>query len=134
MTGIGARWALRCVVVQLFAALFALRALLPLGFMPDLAAASAGELEITLCTAYGPSTQTVDATGSPSRDGPAEPGRARGKDCPFFMALSKSIALPLWEPLAWPVQPVMVPDGPRSLRPIHRPTAGASLGPRAPPT
>lgn len=133
MTGIGTRWAFRCVALHLLAALFSLRALLPLGFMPDLDAASAGRFEIALCTAYGPSTLTVDAAGQPSRDDPAGTDRTEGRDCPFFVALSKSLTLPKWEPIIWPAGPAPVPVAERALAPICAPTAGAPLGPRAPP-
>jgi hypothetical protein len=68
---------------------FALRALLPSGYMPDVAAlASAGHLEFVLCTAAH-----EDAPSAPQSPKP------RHDECPFGIALAKTYIAPALPPV-----------------------------------
>ena len=107
-----------------------LRALVPVGFMPDLAAGD-GVFTIVICTADGFSTIDVDANGDPI--GPDHEPDGEAKDhCPF--APIGSIVLTATPPD--PLPPVLVAAGPSwssieaACRLRHHPT---SRQPRAPP-
>jgi len=108
--------------------LFALRALVPVGFMPDLDALGAGHLDIVLCTAHGGVTLPPDADGIPAR-----PHKSPGADCPFGMALAKSFVAPISPALP---QPLAAADAGTHADPasgLRPPAQGPPLGPRAPP-
>lgn len=117
--------------------LFALRALLPVGFMPDLGLLKQGGFQIVLCTAQGPTAVTVDADGEPvDPDGgghdPAD--AAFAKDCPFGTAFAKAFDVPTLVAtgfLAVPAAVATAAPRPLDLRP---PPQGPPLGSRAPPT
>ena len=65
-------------LTYLLALAFCLRALVPLGFMPALAAP--GQFVLVICTASGPATVTLDADGQPT--GP-KPAHAEHGLCPY---------------------------------------------------
>jgi len=116
---------------HLLIALFVLRVLLPAGIMPDLAAARAGHLELTLCSADGLKRIVVDRDGQPVEPGSAS--KLTGDQCPFGSATAKALTGP--SVVALPVSAV----GERSdLRPSRAPyfralVRGPPLGSRAPP-
>ena len=120
---------------HLLLVLFALRAIIPVGYMPDPAALQDGRFEIVVCTPTGLKTVTVlpdragpDGTDDGAADGPTAP------DCPFQTVIAKAMVLPdqLGVPLRWiPVsRPVAV--APASAAPEAL-LLGPPLGPRAPP-
>lgn len=119
------------VLPSLIALCVLLRALVPVGFMPDLAAAREGVFTIVICTADGLSAFAVNARGEPV--GPDHERDADAKDhCPF--APIASIVLNADPQDA---QPQAFAAADASWSPIeaarhirHRPT---SLRPRAPP-
>lgn len=121
----------RRFAAQLTLALFALRALVPVGYMPDLAAAGDGQVRIVICTGYGSKSILVDETGAPADDrGTSQPGHG---DCPFGTASGAAFLAP--EPALAPLHPVLAqgflpPAGAQSLTP---PAQGPPLGQRAPP-
>jgi hypothetical protein len=108
----------RCLV-RITLALFALRALVPAGYMPDLGALDAGHLEIVLCSAHG--------------DAPSPPQHMPRDDCPFGMVLVKGFVAPVLPVLLLPAAAIDVAfldNKPAGLRP---PSHGPPLGSRAPP-
>jgi hypothetical protein len=120
--------AMRHFLARATVILFALRALLPVGFMPDLDALGGGRLDIVLCTAQGDAPLPLDAGGAP-----AKPHGSPGVDCPFGMALAKTIVAPILPALpqaAAPIATVTRADPVAALRP---PSQGPPLGSRAPP-
>ena len=117
----------RLLVLCLF-----LRALIPAGFMPDLAAARDGVITITICTAYGMTTVALDENGDPVEPDQAPETETR-EHCRF--APAGPVDLP---PVTRTPTPVAfaLPASPRTLQDdvrVTRQTAGA-VGPRAPPT
>ena len=121
-------------LARLTLVLFALRALLPVGFMPDLGLLKQGGFQIVLCTAQGPATVTVDADGNPQTPDGTPADAAFAKDCPFGTAFGKAFALPAVVaalPLLAAADAVLARFLPLDLRP---PAQGPPLGSRAPPT
>ena len=81
---------MRRLAAQAALVFFALRALLPSGYMPDLKAlAAAGHLEFVLCTAA-------------PHDAPAAPQKSTKNECPFATALANGFVAPASPPV--PVQ------------------------------
>ena len=117
-------------VAWLCLAVFGLRALLPTGFMPDLRALEAGQVEIVLCGAGGGFTVPVDEDGFPL----PESGKSTSKatDCPFGLALSKYFLSGYAEtppPFHYaPAALIALPTGSWAILP-----SGPPLGSRAPP-
>ena len=72
---------------------FALRALVPAGFM--LAPSAVGEMTVVLCTGHGPQTITLDADGKPV---PATPKQSQHTNCAYAsvggVALSEPVLAP----------------------------------------
>lgn len=69
-------WAARFFVVC-----FALRALIPTGFMPDFSAVKDGKISVVICTAQGNKTITVTLDGKPGHS------QSKAHDiCPFAAA------------------------------------------------
>ena len=108
-----------------------LRALVPVGFMPDLGAARDGVFTIVICTAAGLSTVAVDEDGNPVAPHPSSEAD-RASHCLF--APAGSIALPT---VIVPTVPHAVTAATGAWLPIEavrhtrfRPT---SSRPRAPP-
>ncbi len=122
----------RSLAAQLTLALFALRALVPVGYMPELAAARDGQVRVVLCTGYGSKSVLVDESGTPVEDqGSAKHGA--GGDCPFGAAPASALVVPnpaaaLGLPDAW--QAFLTPEEASTLLP---PAQGPPLGQRAPP-
>jgi hypothetical protein len=123
------RFAARLVLL-----LFALRAILPVGYMPDLGALKNGQVQIVICTGSGTQALLVDASGQPVNDLRGDgPRHGAAGDCPFGMAMAKAFTLP--PPVPAPAQPIFAhafpPAG--SDQALLPPAQGPPLGPRAPP-
>jgi hypothetical protein len=130
-----------------------LRALIPLGYMPDTAALRQGVLRIALCTSTGAlSTVRVVLDGlhhgghhdghgvgpigaAGAQGGDADHDHAAGAECPFWVAAHTVLHQP---PAAIPLLLAAIVDtatplaSPPNLAPL--PPAGPPLGSRAPPT
>jgi hypothetical protein len=109
-------------------AFFALRALVPLGFMPDVAALGEGRFELVICTSSGEKlVQTVDLGGAPNG-----PVKSILDDCPFHTALGNAFAAPDTIPAA-----VIFTASAADFDPLSHallpPALGPPLGSRAPP-
>lgn len=119
-------------MLKLILALFFLRALVPAGFMPDLAAAQDGVITITICTPQGISTILLDENGAPV-DPDRTPEPQTGDHCWF--ASAGAIDLP--ETPRNPIPASLTQDvshwSPQQTLYRERGTSGP-LGPRAPPT
>lgn len=71
----------RLWAARLFVVCFALRALIPAGFMPDFSAIKDGKISVVICTAQGNKTITVTLDGKPGHS----PSNAHDV-CPFAAA------------------------------------------------
>lgn len=116
-------------IVCLLAAAFVLRALVPVGYMPDLAAAAQGEFKVVICTVHGILTVAVDDTGKVV---PGKTDSKTGQQCTFgvlgtLMLPTLEGGLVLSAPLVVTVAtlPLAV-----DLPPVR---AGPQLGSRGPP-
>lgn len=118
-------WATQALLVA-----FILRALIPAGYMPDLAAARAGTFQIVICAAGGEHLIAVDADGN---EVPDHSAAFAGEPCAFAglaaMALHNLETLPATrveygDTALWPQLAVTMPPA----------RAGPQLGSRAPPT
>ncbi|MEQ1711265.1 MAG: DUF2946 family protein [Hyphomicrobium sp.] len=118
------QWAARVLVV-----LFALRALVPAGFMPDFAAARDGGVRLVICTAQGLATITIPGDGeghAPNRNGPQD-------NCPFgMMPVASNAPAPLVVTVAIALGAVET-SFPDAAHPVPR-RIGPALGSRGPPT
>lgn len=114
------------------AVLFTLRALLPVGFMPDFAAARDGRIALAFCTAGGLKTQRVDAAAASKDDGGKAAVHA-ADECPFGLALSPALPATTTTGLA---VAAAGPDPDVSATASVLPPAprGPPLGSRAPPS
>lgn len=120
------------VAVRLSMLLFALRALVPVGYMPDLGALRDGQVQIVICTGTGTQALLVDAAGQPLEDDGAQ-DHARAADCSFAVATATAFVLPAMAPvLAGPAVATDAPAG-RDARALAPPVQGPPLGSRAPP-
>ena len=79
--------------------MMALRALIPAGFMPDLAAAHGGSFQLVMCTPDGLKAVTVDANGEPG--GPAPTPTPSHELCAFAAPVMGLEACPLALVVAW---------------------------------
>lgn len=129
-------------LAHLLLVLFALRAIIPVGYMPDPSALQDGRFEIVVCTPAGLKTITV----SPDAAGPdtagadqdaAEDGAAddlTATECPFQTVIAQALVLPdrVGIALSWASAgaPPVGPEPVSALRPV---LLGSPLGPRAPP-
>jgi len=113
-------------------ALFVLRALVPLGFMPDFSAKGQGGISLAFCTVGGAKTRLVDLAESPEKNESGKLGEHSRGECSF--AVSASPALPATRSVVLTQEPsnaasvakassVVAPASPR----------GPPLGSRAPP-
>lgn len=125
----------RQVICRVSLLLFALHAILPVGFMPDFGALRDGRFEVVICTSAGTQTVLVDPAGQPIVPTPIDQtGKHVGSyTCPFGSTMAKTLAVPV------PVN-VAVPHAPRTMAVFAdaRQTspllpAWLSLGSRAPP-
>lgn len=112
--------------------LFALRALVPAGFMPDFSAAQGGRFALAFCTANGPKTRVVDLVSSASKDDAAKSGsHGVAGECSF--GVSAAPALPAIATVALPAA-ARVPAAHVSAPLLTASTPrGPPLGSRAPP-
>ena len=122
----------RRLLVKLLVLCFFLRALVPAGFMPDLSAARDGVITITICTAYGISTISLDENGDPI-DPEETPEQQSGDLCRFASAGSIDLPEPPREVTASGFVLYAALQSPRDTITHGRRIAGP-LGPRAPPT
>jgi hypothetical protein len=115
-------------------ALFALRALIPAGIMPDLDKLSEGTLELVICTGQGLETVTVDAAsyGVPSSDHSTDQG-SQFSDCAFGITVAKAFAAPALNDFV--AAPLTAETTPWPVRDERTATASTTLplGSRAPP-
>jgi len=122
------------VAARLTLLLFALRALLPVGYMPDVRALERGQVQIVICTGYGAKSLLVDEAGQPVEGQGAGKAQHDGAaDCPFGMASAKAFLAAAAAPtLDLPVlgDGFLPPAGALALLP---PAQGPPLGQRAPP-
>lgn len=112
--------AMRRLFAHVALALFALRALVPAGYMPNLGALAGGTLDIVLCTAHG-------------GDAPAAPQKTPRDECPFGMALAKSFVAPSASALPACIEPADAVAAAPALAELLPPPVGPPLGSRAPP-
>jgi hypothetical protein len=112
--------------------LLALRAFVPVGYMPDVAALAEGRVQIVLCSGR---TVALSHAGHEHDHGGQRPSDTRsGDECAFGVALGKALLLP---GLADVPPPPHVPTIGLAAgwyggsTPV---TAGPPLGPRAPPS
>lgn len=121
--------ALRQWVASLLTLLFAARALIPTGYMPDFSAAAEGVLKVVICSAGGAKSVVFDADGMPL---PHPKGDQHEQPCAFtgMAAVSMPVieALPL-ELLDFQASPV----SPRLAVQLPPARAGPQLGSRGPP-
>ena len=120
------------LLVQLALFLVLLRALIPPGYMPDLAAAQDGVITFVICSPDGLRTVSLDENGKPVEPGES-PHEHQRQHCPF--ASVGSIDLP---PLAKEPMPIVFTMraalwSPQEGLSAERPVVGP-VGSRAPPT
>ena len=118
-------------LLQLVLFLVLLRALIPPGYMPDLAAAQDGVITLVICSPDGLRTISLDENGNPVEPGEA-PEEHQRQHCPF--ASVGSIDLP---PLAKAPMPIVFTMraalwSPQEGLGAERPVVGP-VGSRAPP-
>lgn len=121
---------------------FILRALVPVGFMPDPEALRDGRLALMLCAAGSPLRAPLHASQQVAHEAAGHDTDARhhpddsnlaGADCPFGVLLVQAL-VPTSSDAAQVVPPVvreLVRQPQRNLSPL--PAPGLSLGPRGPP-
>ena len=121
------RWVATLVAVAVVA-----RAIVPVGFMPNISALSDGVLEIVICSAAGIRTIAVDESGAPVA--PSRPYSNHAQDglCPFATATALTLValiVALFGPYRWPTRFFFTPDKTHFAPSYH----SGALGPRAPP-
>ena len=121
------RWLL-CLI----AALVLARAVIPVGFMPNVSALADGVLEIVICSGAGIKTIALDESGAPVA--PSRPHTNHVQDglCPFATASAlAAVALisALFRPYRWPSRALFSVDKIQFAPAYH----SGALGPRAPP-
>lgn len=120
---------LRTRIAGLLVVTFALRAIIPVGYMPDFGALSKGVLSVTICTTQGLKTISVDADGKTL---PGKKHQDQNHPCAFAgiaqVAISVGeIALSL---TSYDDAEDQIPDLAVTLPPLR---AGPALGSRGPP-
>jgi len=121
-------------IARLVVGLFLLRAIVPTGFMPDLAALHDGRIEITLCTIEGLKTVAVDLADRTDGKNPSDKEIASHSLCPFGSVTAQSLALPTASALSVNSDPVSLDVVSASFAFLLSPTQGPPLGSRAPPS
>ena len=123
-------------IARAIVALFMIRAMIPVGFMPDLDALQNGRIEIVLCSPDGLKTITVDAAGHSTADHPSsDPKQHAGHDvCPFGSVTSQLLALPAALMASIVLHPALSDEAPSSDIRLLPPAHGPPLGSRAPPS
>ena len=122
------------VVARLALLLFVLRALVPVGFMPDLAGLADGRIEIVLCTPEGLKAVSFDKDGRPlPHDDSQKHDAVTGGDCPFGLAVGTALLAPdTAEAFVVAFATAVLARHPDDFR-LGPPAHGPPLGPRAPP-
>ncbi len=109
-----------------------LRAVLPSGYMPDLRAASKGELSLTLCNAYG-ELRSIRISLKDKQESPPTHDGISAFNCPFAVLAAQALLPPSGPVLAAPVRTTLT----QAFLPYRShaivPAAGPPLGSRAPP-
>lgn len=113
--------------------LFALRAAVPAGYMPDLGALQEGEVQIVICTGSGIQTLMVNAAGQPVENGSDASKHAAAGDCAFGMAAGKAFVLPAFIAATTDHGSARRLPPPVSIAALAPPAQGPPLGSRAPP-
>lgn len=80
-------------MIRLLLAAVVLRALIPVGFMPDFRAAAHGEFKIVICTASGSKLVTLDADGKLIAGEPSSDHKAPHHDEPCAFAGIVGVAI-----------------------------------------
>ncbi len=128
-----ARW-----LSQLLLTAMVLRALIPVGYMPDLPAAANGIFKVVICTTDGAKTIAVDRNGLlapteyPGNDHPSDQGDHRDHPCAFsgiFAVADRASDALAVQPAVYAIAAVS-PRDTRTLPPVR---AGPAVGSRAPP-
>ncbi|MFC4297236.1 DUF2946 family protein [Castellaniella hirudinis] len=113
---------------------FLCRAVIPMGYMPDLSGGRDGKFSITFCTMGGGiSTLLVDLDGQPNQPSPAD--HFDKQDCPFGMVASQALIPGQDAPALVGVithHPVSLSHRNQAQPPL--PALGPPLGSRAPPS
>lgn len=78
------------LMVALTAFTIGLRALIPVGYMPDLAGLASGQIEMVVCTMNGPIKMLVDPGHDPH---PVHPSDRQSDTCQFALATPWSAAV-----------------------------------------
>ena len=115
-----ARWLLLCVVV---------RALLPVGFMPDFGNAADDSFHFVICASDGTGALASHSDGAPSGD---QTGKTTSEPCAFAGLAHLWQPLPVGLTIAPPVRIAHVVPLPPEVAPLAFRT-GPQLGARAPP-
>ncbi|HPG89666.1 MAG TPA: hypothetical protein PLD46_08425 [Hyphomicrobium sp.] len=128
----GSHWtysAVRVFLARLLLLAFCLRALVPVGYMPDLRATAAGHFKVVVCSASGTKSITLDKDGIPVPDRGAP---HRDEPC-AFSTLTHS-AVTLFDVVAF-IAPdhQLVADKPTGDVQLPPARAGPTLGSRGPP-
>jgi hypothetical protein len=113
---------------------FLYRAVIPVGYMPDISGARDGKFSITLCAVDGgTNTLLMGFGGQP--DQPSPDNHFDSQDCPFGIVVSQAV-MPHQEPPALVRKvvhhPVSLPHRNQAQPPL--PALGPPLGSRAPPS
>lgn len=86
-------------MIRLLLAVVVLRALIPVGFMPDFGAAANGVFKVVICTASGTQLVALDADGQPIKGVPSSDQKAQHHDEPCaFAGLVTVAAAPIDTP------------------------------------
>jgi len=113
--------------------LFALRAAVPVGYMPDLGALQEGEVQIVICTGSGTQTLMVNTAGQPVDIGGDVSKHGAAGDCAFGMVAGKIFVLPALLDGATDHGSSRTFPQPVSIAASTPPAQGPPLGSRAPP-
>lgn len=116
-------------VARLFLAVFMLRALIPVGMMPDAQAAAEGILKVVICTPAGAKTVALGADGQPVQD---QGAIHHDQPCAFSGLATVALVAPDAPLLLAPIEVTLqtVPALAVTLPPSR---AGPPLGSRGPP-
>lgn len=122
------------LVWRVVLALFVLRALIPVGFMPDFSAAKQGRIALAFCTVGGAKTRLVDVPGRSVQDDSGKSGEhASSGECPFAASASPGL-LPVVS-LALPLFPIFSDATASTFEAfVSASPRGPPLGSRAPPS
>lgn len=92
-------------ISTLLAVVILVRALVPVGFMPDLSRLADGVYEIVVCTGDGLGTITVDSAGDPVSPDGSGSAPVQNSLCPFAAAAAvalATIAVVFFASFRWP--------------------------------